>query len=256
MHSRHWQLVNGEHFEALPCALVRGRGNATARLLSQADWLVRRKSDGRYLAVGNKDWLQMLKRDQTLQRACERFYFNTNTFSAEQSLLNVQVILDQLGIPHDYGTQHQLALMPEPPTLAFAGFDRYKRPLWMQHDAALAWLKMQGCAASDNIVLEAISGYRGHAYQLGIFKRKLARGQSLDEILRVNAAPGYSEHHTGRAIDIGTPNEPAAEESFECTAAFSWLMQNAPDFGFRLSYPRDNQHDINYEPWHWFFVSP
>ena len=71
--------------------------------------------------------------------------------------------------------------------------------------------------------LEAISGYRSHDYQLGIFERKLARGQTVDEILTVNAAPGYSEHHSGCALDIGTPDEPPAEESFEQTPAFAWL---------------------------------
>ena len=67
---------------------------------------------------------------------------------------------------------------------------------------------MHGDAMRDGIVLEAISGYRSHDYQLGIFERKLARGQTVDEILAVNAAPGYSEHHGGRALDIGTPDEP------------------------------------------------
>lgn len=249
-----WRLINGEHFEALPCALVRGRGNNTKRLLSKADWLVRRKSDGRFIAAGTVDWLQTFKRDQKLQRACEQFYFHQNTFSPEKSLRRLQLVLDALGISSDYGLQHQLELMPEPATLSFAGFDRYQRPLWMQEEAAIAWKKMQRQAVEDSVTLEAISGYRGHAYQYGIFKRKLARGQSVPEILKVNAAPGYSEHHTGRAIDIGTPNEPPAEESFESTKAFEWLMQHAGAFGFRLSYPRNNPHDINYEPWHWYFV--
>ena len=90
-----------------------------------------------------------------------------------------------------------------------------------------------------------------HDYQLGIFERKLARGLTVEEILKVNAAPGYSEHHGGRALDIGTPDEPPAEESFEKTAAFAWLQRNADGHGFVLSYPRDNPHGIVYEPWHW-----
>jgi len=103
----------------------------------------------------------------------------------------------------------------------------------------------------DGVVLEAISGYRSHDYQLGIFDRKLARGLAVAEILAVNAAPGYSEHHSGRALDIGAPDEPAAEESFERTPAFAWLRDNAAAHGFVMSYPRDNPHGIVYEPWHW-----
>jgi D-alanyl-D-alanine carboxypeptidase len=110
---------------------------------------------------------------------------------------------------------------------------------------------MQRSALADDIVLDAISGYRSHDYQLGIFERKLARGLGVDEILAVNAAPGYSEHHGGLAIDIGTPGEAPAEESFEATPAFGWLRDKAGDFGFRMSYPRGNPHGITYEPWHW-----
>jgi D-alanyl-D-alanine carboxypeptidase len=112
---------------------------------------------------------------------------------------------------------------------------------------------MQAAAMRDGVVLEAISGYRSHDYQLGIFERKLARGLSVDDILTVNAAPGYSEHHSGHALDIGTLDEPPAEESFENTAAFAWLRENAGGYGFVMSYPRDNPHGIVYEPWHWRF---
>ena len=106
------------------------------------------------------------------------------------------------------------------------------------------------CSCSSRV---SISGYRSHDYQLGIFERKLGRGQSIDEILAVNAAPGFSEHHSGRALDIGTPGEPPAEDTFEGTGAFAWLRDNAAADGFVLSYPRDNPHGIAYEPWHWRF---
>ena len=96
--------------------------------------------------------------------------------------------------------------------------------------------------------------HRSHAYQLGIFRRKLARGQRLEDILAVNAAPGYSEHHGGRALDIGTPGEPPAEESFEATPEFDWLTAKAARFGFSMSYPRGNPHGIVYEPWHGYHL--
>ncbi|HEY4556327.1 MAG TPA: D-alanyl-D-alanine carboxypeptidase family protein, partial [Lysobacter sp.] len=92
-----------------------------------------------------------------------------------------------------------------------------------------------------------------HDYQLGIFERKLARGLGLAQILTVNAAPGYSEHHSGYALDIGAPGEPPAEESFEGTPAFGWLRAHADGHGFVMSYPRDNPHGIVYEPWHWCY---
>ena len=74
---------------------------------------------------------------------------------------------------------------------------------------------------------------------------------SLDSILEVSAPPGYSEHHTGRAVDITTDDSPELEIEFERTAAFRWLCRRAGDFGFSLSYPQGNRHGYAYEPWHW-----
>jgi D-alanyl-D-alanine carboxypeptidase len=166
-------------------------------------------------------------------------------------MTQLQRALAFLGVPEDYGKQHQLPLVAEPQCLAFAGMDRYRRPLFLRREVADAWQRLRTSARRDGVVLDAISGYRSHAYQLGIFQRKLARGQSLADILRVNAAPGYSEHHSGCALDIGAPGEPPAEESFEATDAFAWLSEHAGAFGFLLSYPRGNMHGIVYEPWHW-----
>ncbi|MES2697070.1 MAG: D-alanyl-D-alanine carboxypeptidase family protein, partial [Verrucomicrobiota bacterium] len=84
-----------------------------------------------------------------------------------------------------------------------------------------------------------------------IIRAKLVAGQSLEEILRYVAAPGFSEHHTGRAIDIGSPEHIELDEDFARTTAFAWLERRTPEFGFVMSYPRDNPHGIGYEPWHW-----
>ncbi|MEI6358111.1 MAG: M15 family metallopeptidase, partial [Verrucomicrobiota bacterium] len=104
------------------------------------------------------------------------------------------------------------------------------------------------------VTLLLISGFRSVEHQHQILAKKLAAGQTLEETLRVNAAPGYSEHHTGRAVDIGTPGCPPLEEAFEGTAAFAWLSRNAGAAGFRMTYPRGNPQGVIYEPWHWLFV--
>jgi D-alanyl-D-alanine carboxypeptidase len=174
---------------------------------------------------------------------------------ALRPLSGLEQRLHALGLADDYGHSHDLQLIAEPCVLSYAGRDRYARPLWLTTAAARGWRLMRSAALADGVALQAISGYRSHAYQMGIFRRKLARGQTVDEILTVNAAPGYSEHHSGMAIDIGTPGEPPAEESFERTAAFAWLEKNADGFDFSMSYPRDNAHGIVYEPWHWLHAA-
>jgi zinc D-Ala-D-Ala carboxypeptidase len=156
-----------------------------------------------------------------------------------------------LGVPRDYGRQRKLRRMREPGRLEFLGYDTQNRPQWLTPRAARAWQRMRAEAARKNIDLLVVSAFRTIEYQLGILKRKLARGDSIGEILRVAAAPGYSEHHTGRALDVTTPGYEALEEDFAKSPAYRWLCKNAGDFGFRLSYPRRNIHGIAFEPWHW-----
>lgn len=250
-----WRLLNGELVEALPAVLARARGNADARALAGADWLVRRKRDGRFLALRRGDEVLELRRgalDPDLRDDLARLPAVDAAGEAPRPLEGLLHRLEALGLDaDDYAMRSGLPLVAEPGTLAYAGRDRYRRPLWLRAPAARAWCAMQLAARADGVALEAISGYRSHDYQWGIFRRKLARGQSVEQILTVNAAPGFSEHHGGLALDISTPGEPAAEESFEDTPAFAWLQGRAADFGFSMSYPRGNPHGIVYEPWHW-----
>ena len=257
-------LVNTADIELWPGGLLRARGNRDARALARADRVLRRKRDGLYLAAELPEGLlplipHMLREPgidealDALDAAPARARPGIDVVPA-LPLHRLEARLGQLGLDADaYADRSGLPLVAEPAWLAFAGVDRYRRPLWLHVDATRAWQHMHAAALRDDVVLDSISGYRSHDYQLGIFERKLERGQTVDEILAVNAAPGYSEHHSGFALDIGTPDEPPAETSFEHTPAFAWLTANAGDFGFAMSYPRDNPHGIVYEPWHWRF---
>jgi D-alanyl-D-alanine carboxypeptidase len=100
-----------------------------------------------------------------------------------------------------------------------------------------------------------VSGFRGIDYQAELIGRKLSAGQCLSDILKVSAAPGFSEHHTGNAVDVTTEGAAALDETFDNTDCFHWLLARAGDFGFTLTYPRDNSFGIDYEPWHWCFQS-
>lgn len=257
-------LVNTPRVEIWPGGLLGARANRDARILARATGVLRRKCDGRYLAALLPEgpvalvpgWRREPGVDEGL-RALERHRAHARPGIERVRTLPLDRLhaqLEVLGIDADaYGERCGLALVAEPAWLAFAGFDRYRRALWLHVDAARAWAGMRAGALRDGVVLEAISGYRSHDYQRGIFERKQARGQTLEEILRVNAAPGFSEHHSGRALDIGAPGEPPAEESFERSAAFAWLHAHAGEHGFVMSYPRDNPHGIVHEPWHWRF---
>jgi D-alanyl-D-alanine carboxypeptidase len=123
--------------------------------------------------------------------------------------------------------------------------------------AAQQFQAMVAAAKSEGVSIVTISGFRSVADQQHLFfDIKAQRGQVATKRAEVSAPPGYSEHHTGYAVDLGDGNVPATNLSpnFENTAAFKWLQKNAPRFSFELSFPRGNSQGVNYEPWHWRFV--
>jgi LAS superfamily LD-carboxypeptidase LdcB len=147
----------------------------------------------------------------------------------------------------------------EAPPAELADVGRYRdtdRIVRMRADAAVALAGLLTESRAAGVPLTPISGFRSIEYQAGLFQRAIAKHGSEDAAARWVARPGFSEHHTGLAVDLGAEDEPArdVETSFEETQAFHWLNQNAGRFGFELSYPRGNARGINYEPWHWRFV--
>jgi D-alanyl-D-alanine carboxypeptidase len=159
--------------------------------------------------------------------------------------------LQQLGISASYGEERGLALCQEPSEVVLVGLDIFGRARHLAPEAARQWGEMHDSAKADGIELLLVSAFRSVEYQRAMFDRQLSKGATIEDILRVNAAPGFSEHHTGRAVDIATRGCPPLTEAFETTAAFEWLERNAGQFGFAMSYPRNNPHGIVYEPWHW-----
>ena len=114
-------------------------------------------------------------------------------------------------------------------------------------------LKMRDDAKKDGVYLIFLSGFRSIELQKEIFySLKSIRSQIATERARVSAPPGYSEHSTGFAIDIGDAlkRETDFEVEFETTSAYKWLERNAAKYHFKLSFDR-KQNSVDYEPWHW-----
>jgi D-alanyl-D-alanine carboxypeptidase len=118
---------------------------------------------------------------------------------------------------------------------------------------ARAWRGMRAAAAADGVDMHIVSAFRSIDRQTELIERKLAAGQALERILTVIAPPGFSEHHSARAVDVGSIAVPVLERCFEDTAAFRWLLAHAAGHGFVLSYPEGNAAGYLYEPWHWCF---
>jgi zinc D-Ala-D-Ala carboxypeptidase len=119
--------------------------------------------------------------------------------------------------------------------------------------AAEAWRRLKSAAISDGITLFIVSAFRSIDRQVEIVRLKLDAGTAVEDVLTVCAPPGFSEHHTGRAIDLSTPGSHALEVEFDQTPAYAWLERRAGEFGYLLSYPIGNPLGYQYEPWHWCF---
>lgn len=111
-------------------------------------------------------------------------------------------------------------------------------------------------AASGGRV-KALSCHRSISRQAAVFCRGGGASALADKAISV-APPGHSEHSSGYALDFAfRPREndcPDAEACVAATGAFRWLKDNAPKYGFEMSFPVSNRQNVKWEPWHWRWV--
>lgn len=125
-------------------------------------------------------------------------------------------------------------------------------PAWVAYDTM-----SRACLEETGRKLLINSGYRSPAYQMLTFFHCLKMHQfNFQKTVRGVAFPGYSEHGNFKkqAMDFMTIEGVPSDDNpkgFEKTKEFRWLSNRAGDFGFRMSYPPDNDHGIMFEPWHW-----
>ncbi|MBI4354097.1 MAG: M15 family metallopeptidase [Candidatus Omnitrophica bacterium] len=153
---------------------------------------------------------------------------------------------------HYFGELTEPDVVPVGPTTLDAQF--------LPRDVADAYEAMMQAMERDlgkHLLVE--SGYRSPAYQLYLFLFYMPKHDySIRETNRFVALPGHSEHGypPRQAIDFinqeGINGEDKPEE-FEALPEYQWLQQHANEFGFFLSYPRDNPHHTAFEPWHWHY---
>ena len=126
----------------------------------------------------------------------------------------------------------------------------------LRAEAAAAFNLLVAEAAAAGVAVSSVSGFRSRDEQARLYEYYTARygPETADSI---SARPGYSEHETGLAIDIGNPDGTCALEAcFEGTAAGSWAAANAHRYGFVIRYPAGAEHITGYayEPWHLRYV--
>jgi len=101
------------------------------------------------------------------------------------------------------------------------------------------------------------SGYRPYLYQENLMKELLIE-KGVDAYKSL-AMPGYSEHQSGLAVDIGFYKNGIYDYNFnvdDYLNEFEWIEQNAFKYGFILRYPKGKEEITGYiyEPWHLRYI--
>ncbi|MEO6761252.1 MAG: M15 family metallopeptidase [Candidatus Saccharimonadales bacterium] len=117
--------------------------------------------------------------------------------------------------------------------------------------------QMVTAAKTQAINLNMQSGYRSYSYQVSLYGR-YANTYGASAADTFSAQPGYSEHQTGLAVDLGGTSNPVCnvDQCYASTPEGQWLAANAYLYGFIIRYPDggDAITGYEYEPWHIRYV--
>ena len=124
-------------------------------------------------------------------------------------------------------------------------------------DARAAFELMAGDARKAGFEIVAFSTYRSYEYQQTLYNNYVER-DGKENADRYSARPGYSEHQTGLAFDIGEVGQEDLwlTSEFGETEAGKWLVNNAHKYGFILRYPQGKEKITGYmyESWHFRYL--
>ena len=129
----------------------------------------------------------------------------------------------------------------------------YGLSAYLDRDTYAAYTAMADAMMSEGIDVWITSAYRSYDSQVNIYNRYLETDPQ-DVVDTYSARPGFSDHQTGRVVDLIEPGGDLG--SFEYTDAKAWLDEHAHEYGFILRYPEDKV-DVTgymYESWHYRYV--
>lgn len=127
-------------------------------------------------------------------------------------------------------------------------------PGLLRAEAAKAAERMFTAAAAQGVHLTLLSSYRSYDTQVSVYNGYVAnKGMAAADT--TSARPGFSEHQSGLAIDIGDAGAGTACEFRSCfaeTAAAHWAAAHAHEHGFVVRYVPGSESATGYlaEPWH------
>ncbi|UNU73116.1 M15 family metallopeptidase [Moraxella nasovis] len=136
--------------------------------------------------------------------------------------------------------------------LVWSGFgDKRHANKKIHKDVKEPLLEMIKAAKKDKVDLYPASIFRSVKKQAWIVNDKIRKKQKPEQIYFVSSPAGFSEHHTGYAVDFYP-----VDEKFVKTKAYPWLLENAEKFGWEQTFTADysKKSGVSEEAWHWRYV--
>jgi LAS superfamily LD-carboxypeptidase LdcB len=146
---------------------------------------------------------------------------------------------------NEHYTPERLSIIP-------VKFTNEEKVLEVRHEVLPFLEQMLSAMRSDGLDPEVISAYRSFDYQ-GDVKNGHEVTYGTSETNRFVADQGYSEHQLGTTVDVTNGANGSDLPTFKDTQEYIWLLAHAHEYGFILSYPKNNGY-YEFEPWHWRFV--
>ena len=185
--------------------------------------------------------------DNVSSETSEPEYVTLGDYTLDATFSRLLLVNGENPLPDDYDTKVREYLVEIP--------DEYRNNDYVTqiHQDVLPYITaMVANAQADGVDLQVWSPFRSYAIQNDLFQKQVERAGG-DEALAatVVARPGTSEHNTGLCADFNM-----ASDTFESTDMYTWMCENAEDYGFILRYPADKTDitGVIYESWHWRFV--
>lgn len=161
---------------------------------------------------------------------------NVNNFGYDM-LVNKFHALSETFEPTD------LITVPE----AYSGGETYQA----NRTAIAALSQMFESAKTEGLEMKVNSAYRSYADQIEI-QEYYRKWYGDNYVKKYVARPGFSEHQTGLAFDIGS----TITNVFANSKEYVWMQENAYKYGFILRFSKKNEAITGYrsEPWHYRYV--
>ena len=138
--------------------------------------------------------------------------------------------------------------------------NRYGEKYKVERKALEQFLKLQKELADEGIYIELDSTTRSVAEQQKLWDDwTVEKGE--DYVKKYVAVPGYSEHHTGLAIDVCLDKDGKRIDDNDDMIAekeiFAKVHEKLAKYGFILRYleGKDAETGYSYEPWHFRYIN-